>query len=389
MSAMQTMSVKEGEAVPLKFALMRCGKLMQTRRVTLLRPTLANVTDLLQGWVNGSFAVQYMDEDEDTVQVGSEAEWTECLRLWREGSIAGPNALHLSCVVGRCRATSPVQRARAAESERSQPLRVESRSYVRHADGTVESGPDEMQERSLGGAAGQVLERLLGPGAMGRISAGGIGVEALSRLGWVEVKQGGAEGVELDFDIGQLAHDVNRRAHDAFDKGDFGVAADWWQLLSDLTPGSSNPLYNLACARSQEGQTARALEALSMAIALGYKNLQHMETDADLERVRTERPGEWKALREQVQGNPQAEEPEVAPEAAKVPAAGGEEKDETQEEEKEGPAADAQPQDLRRVMYSEQLAVLREMGVAEDVALEILDGFGGNLERTVQELFSQ
>jgi len=303
-------------------------------------------------------------------------------------------------------------------------LRVESRSYVRHADGTVESGPDEMQERSLGGAAGQVLERLLGPGAMGRISAGGIGVEALSRLGWVEVKQGGAEGVELDFDIGQLAHDVNRRAHDAFDKGDFGVAADWWQLLSDLTPGSSNPLYNLACARSQEGQTAGALEALSMAIALGYKNLQHMETDADLERVRTEKPDEWKALREQVQGIPQAEEPkgsevssavsddwylaerEAQPEGhdavasgpatgqnddagAKVPVAGEAEKEDVQEEEEADPAADAQPQDLRRVMYSAQLEVLREMGVAEDVALEILDGFGGNLERTVQELFSQ
>jgi len=416
MSAMQKMSVKAGEEVPLKFALMRCGKLMQLRRVTLLRPTLANVTEVLRGWVNGSFGLQYTDEDEDTVQLGSEAEWTECLRLWREGIIGGPNSLQVSvCVGGRCPAkVGGVGRPRAAESERCQPLSVESRSYRRCADGAMEEGADVMQEVRMRAAATNMMERLLGPGALGHISTGAIGVEELSRLGWVQLKQE-AGGVELDFDMDRLAREMHRRAHDAFDTGDFGVAADCFQLLSDLQPGVSNHLYNLACARSQQGQTAGALEALSMAIVLGYKDLKHMETDGDLERVRTEKPGEWKALREQVQGKEDVkaeesgseasswclaereagseEQAAVEPEAAtgqnaaaapSAPQAVREEK----EEEKEDPAAEAQPQDLRRVVYSEQIEVLREMGVAEDVALEILDSFGGNLERTVQELFA-
>ena len=44
--------------------------------------------------------------------------------------------------------------------------------------------------------------------------------------------------------------------------------------------------YNLACSQSLLGQTDLALGSLRSAIELGYRNLDLLETDADLEAVR-------------------------------------------------------------------------------------------------------
>eukprot|EP00756_Hemistasia_phaeocysticola_P029419 Hpha_TRINITY_DN16231_c0_g5::TRINITY_DN16231_c0_g5_i3::g.13217::m.13217 len=421
MPAMEQVIVQD--AVPLKFSLVRCGKLMQTRRVTLLRPTLANLTDLVQGWANGSFELQYTDEDGDKVQLGSEAEWLECLRLWREGSITGPNALRLNCVVGRCARAS--ERPRATKPQ-PQPFSVEAMSYRGRGDGTREAGLDRSQQDRVQAATTKVMEALLGPGALQRISAGAIGpAELVTRFDWITAS-GEGTGVELDFNINRLAGEVNSRAHGAFDTEKFEVAAHWFQLLSELMPGESGPLYNLACARARLGQTAGALEALDTAIVLGFNNIRHMAEDEDLENVRAERPAEWDALMQKnavglpnepssdssswcdvSKAVPSAEpapepEPQTAersedePEpAAVVPAEAVPPAPKTQEPvvdtapEPSAPAAD-EPRDWRRETYGEQLVMLREMGLVEDeIGLMFLESFGGNLQRVVEELFGQ
>eukprot|EP00756_Hemistasia_phaeocysticola_P029418 Hpha_TRINITY_DN16231_c0_g5::TRINITY_DN16231_c0_g5_i2::g.13214::m.13214 len=427
MPAMEQVIVQD--AVPLKFSLVRCGKLTQTRRVTLLRPTLANLTDLVQGWANGSFELQYTDEDGDKVQLGSEAEWLECLRLWREGSITGPNALRLSCVVGRCASS---ERPRVTKPQ-PQPFSVEAMSYRRRGDGTHEAGMDRGQQ-ALVQATTSVMEALLGPGALQRISAGAIGpAELVTRFDWITASGEGA-GVDLDFNISRLVGEVNSRAHGAFDMGEFEAAAHWFQLLSELMPGESGPLYNLACARARLGQTAGALEALDTAIVLGFNNVGHLAEDEDLENVRAERPAEWDALMqragmsavglpkepssdssswydvsevvpaaeptsepEQQTAEPSAvlkdDEPEpaaVVPAEAVPPAPKAQELvAEVPTPETSAPAAD-ELRDWRREAYGEQLGMLRDMGLVEDeIGLTFLESFGGNLQRVVEELFGQ
>ena len=57
--------------------------------------------------------------------------------------------------------------------------------------------------------------------------------------------------------------------------------------LEDERPGV---LYNLACQYSMAGETGKAVAALEEAVAAGYSDSRHMQSDADLENIR-ETPG--------------------------------------------------------------------------------------------------
>lgn len=46
--------------------------------------------------------------------------------------------------------------------------------------------------------------------------------------------------------------------------------------------------YNLACSYSLLGRVSKSLESLGKAIDLGYKDIKHMESDSDLDRLRSE-----------------------------------------------------------------------------------------------------
>lgn len=58
--------------------------------------------------------------------------------------------------------------------------------------------------------------------------------------------------------------------------------------LIRLRPRDPLVHYNLACSYSLLGMVDRALPALDKAIELGYKDIKHLENDADLERLRSE-----------------------------------------------------------------------------------------------------
>ena len=62
--------------------------------------------------------------------------------------------------------------------------------------------------------------------------------------------------------------------------------ADPLGLNWGIRPAEPTFHYNLACSQSLLGEVSEALESLRRAIDLGYRNLEYMQTDADLENVR-------------------------------------------------------------------------------------------------------
>ena len=64
-----------------------------------------------------------------------------------------------------------------------------------------------------------------------------------------------------------------------------GLAAD--QRLVHLAPDDPTVHYNLACSLALLGRAQAALDALERAIALGYRDPEHMSDDEDLASVRS------------------------------------------------------------------------------------------------------
>lgn len=103
---------------------------------------------------------------------------------------------------------------------------------------------------------------------------------------------------ELDFEIDFWQH-VVRIDPDHFDalsllgmlytrRGDFARGLEVDRRLVTLQPCNPVCRYNLACSCSLLGKLDEAFEALRQAIDLGYDDLEHLETDPDLERLRVD-----------------------------------------------------------------------------------------------------
>jgi len=102
---------------------------------------------------------------------------------------------------------------------------------------------------------------------------------------------------QLDFDIDFFERLLARRV-DAVDvlrilaelvskKGDLQRAVELDGRLVELQPEDFLARYNFACSLARAGRAEDAIDALSRAILLGYDDLAHMETDPDLESLRS------------------------------------------------------------------------------------------------------
>jgi adenylate cyclase len=58
------------------------------------------------------------------------------------------------------------------------------------------------------------------------------------------------------------------------------------ERLIDLDPYDAGTRYDEACLYARMGNVERALDALSMALYLGYKAKAHIENDDDLDPIR-------------------------------------------------------------------------------------------------------
>jgi tetratricopeptide (TPR) repeat protein len=59
--------------------------------------------------------------------------------------------------------------------------------------------------------------------------------------------------------------------------------------LVRVCPTEPTYFYNLACSHSLLNQIDPALTALEKAISLGYQNFDHLQTDSDLDNIRSDR----------------------------------------------------------------------------------------------------
>ena len=78
------------------------------------------------------------------------------------------------------------------------------------------------------------------------------------------------------------------------DRGELEKALDQYQRALAIEPNNSIAHYNVACAYSRMKRIKEALDALERAIECGYRDVEWMEKDSDLDNIRdTER---YKAL---------------------------------------------------------------------------------------------
>ena len=98
---------------------------------------------------------------------------------------------------------------------------------------------------------------------------------------------------QLDFDIDFFERLLARKA-DSIDvlrvlaelvskKGHLERAVDLDGRLVELLPDDYLARYNLACSLARAGRADEAIDSLSRAVLLGYDDLDHMESDPDLE----------------------------------------------------------------------------------------------------------
>lgn len=102
---------------------------------------------------------------------------------------------------------------------------------------------------------------------------------------------------QLDFDIDFFEKILARSPHSVevlrilaelvSKKGLLSRAVDLDRRLVDLLPDDFLARYNLACSLARAGRSDEAIDALSRSILLGYDDIDHMETDPDLESIRT------------------------------------------------------------------------------------------------------
>ena len=98
---------------------------------------------------------------------------------------------------------------------------------------------------------------------------------------------------QLDFDI-EFFERILARKVDSIEvlrilaelvskKGDLARAVDYDRRLVELQPEDFLARYNLACSLARVGRVEEAIDSLSRAVLLGYDDLDHMESDPDLE----------------------------------------------------------------------------------------------------------
>ncbi|MCW8130216.1 MAG: hypothetical protein KIS92_07700 [Planctomycetota bacterium] len=71
-------------------------------------------------------------------------------------------------------------------------------------------------------------------------------------------------------------------------RGDYAKGLETDLRLSQISPEDEVVQYNLACSYALNGKKEMALSALEKAIDLGYRDLDHMRGDRDLELLRSD-----------------------------------------------------------------------------------------------------
>jgi tetratricopeptide (TPR) repeat protein len=74
-----------------------------------------------------------------------------------------------------------------------------------------------------------------------------------------------------------------QKANEAYNAKDYKLAADLFLFAIQAGDKSPNTLYDAACSLSLAGREKEAIPILRQAIKVGYRNVEHLKTDSDLD----------------------------------------------------------------------------------------------------------
>jgi hypothetical protein len=250
-----------------------------------------------QWWQASHLRWQYRDLDGDTVTLGSEEEWCECVRLHLQHG-SGPLRLTVSKA---CKDRAPATALVPPQREVVVPVPPEVQVPLRD---TKECAEKEDATRAIipppvpveVEAAEQMLAALYGNDVVKRLWTGDV-APCLSKVVRVLGRSNGSvwnplrPQVDVDINISALREVASRTACHMMEQLQHVAARDLLakalKLPVDRPSDSIIARYNYACALALCGEADAAVQELRTAIIDGYSNFAHMERDADLASLRT------------------------------------------------------------------------------------------------------
>lgn len=331
--------------------------------------------------------IQYVDDENDKVDITTQWEWEACLSLIPSGQVV---RLYITPGSGIYFKDAPPPSAEFLyhEGEPNKPISVNDenvRNLVQNVPNCIASCFND--------------QKILPYHMPTWLSSA------------VEVKPIGGNEVQLDVNVSALFNSLFDRALSHMNNGQLNFAKQFWLKALDLNISTATVLYNLACTESLLGNKGASLKYLRSAIENGFSRFQHASQDTDLAFIRNEpefhelvlsrlvevkqEPKEEVAMSEEV---PQKEPEIVIKEEPK------EEEAVAMEEEAPQPSAEVtvpvqQPQEEaipqppveepKEVPYAAEIKTLESMGFPRSEKMEtLLVAFRGKLDEVVEQLLT-
>jgi hypothetical protein len=213
--------------------------------------------------------VQYIDSDGDTITISSELEWQEALRHFKKD-----NPIKLYIVEG----LHPDQYFKDGPAPQPTLFYVGKEESEKQI---LEEPKSELKKLSF--SIPQCLERLFGQGKILPYNL----PEWLKSSKAVTVNSLPNREVDLDVNVPVLFDTLFKRGLAAMEQKNYDEAKQMFDNALSIDSQNFCCYYNLACISSLTNQMEAACHYLKQAVDLGYSNLQHLESDIDLNAIRS------------------------------------------------------------------------------------------------------
>ena len=258
-----------------------------------------------EGHRPASFKVQWKDEDNDFITVGSQMEWEEAVEahagVW-------PIRLYLSTEENSSIEQAVEQEKVEEKTEEEEKVeKIIEEELEEKLEEKVEAIEEKVSTLDLNDVPARELamDYLNGPYSVESIECGSnvdqakvarivrAAVRDMVRQGCLSsiIFKGSSDGDMLvDVDVPKLAYAMHRQAcsllREGADSHDYRNA---YQLLTHviaLEPWNASAHYNMACTLSLSGEVERALAYLKLSLEKGFSDFDNMMTDPDLKNIR-------------------------------------------------------------------------------------------------------
>jgi len=314
--------------------------------------------------------IQYVDDENDKVDITTQWEWEACLSLIPSGQVVRLYITPGSGIYFKD-GPPPAPEYLYREEEPNQPISVNEESLRT----LVQNVPECI--------ASCFNDQKILPYHM---------PTWLSNA--VEVKPIGGNEVQLDVNVSALFNSLFDRALSHMNNGQHNFAKQFWLKALDLNISTATVLYNLACTEALLGNKGASLKYLRSAIENGFSRFQHASEDNDLAFIRNEPEFRELVLSRLVKTEPKEEvaAPTIAIKEEPIMEEPKEEQVVAMEEAPQ-PVEEAVPQppapveQPKEAPFAAEIKVLESMGFTRSDKMEnLLVAFRGKLDEVVEQL---